>query len=187
MLCFERVADAPKHGNTRVALGPKHDNHENTKTRNRKHGPPGGGQNTKSRKHGPPDGDQNTKTRKHETHEITAWGYTRCQAIGGDGEELMDVRGALTHHNTSEPRVKDVQSVEVSQARRSRHIGRRRCLGAVRVIWDMAWAQLKGLPSMETATLKAPADARERRGTSGRPSPANVSTPRQIVWRRVRV
>ena len=28
MLCFERVADAPKHENTRLALGPN----ENTKT-----------------------------------------------------------------------------------------------------------------------------------------------------------
>ena len=30
MLCFERVADAPKHDNTRLTLGP---NHKNTKTR----------------------------------------------------------------------------------------------------------------------------------------------------------
>ena len=74
MLCFERVADAPKHGNTRLALGPKH---ENTKTRTRPWG-----QNTKTRKHGPPDGDQNTNSRKHETHENTAWGYLDVSALG---------------------------------------------------------------------------------------------------------
>ena len=56
---FERAADAPKHENTRLALGPP--KHENTETRTRPWG-----QITKTRKHGPPGIGQNTKTQKHE-------------------------------------------------------------------------------------------------------------------------
>ena len=94
MLCFEQAADAPKHGNTRLALGQKH---ENTKTQTRPWGQTTKktkktrpwGQTTKTRKHGrlaaaKPRKHENTgrltatKTRKHEAHENTAWMGLSC-------------------------------------------------------------------------------------------------------------